>query len=143
MLRTGALASHLQRVLIPTYQARSRALQRAIQEKLVPLGVTIDTGKPYVSGDDAEQVMEQVIGGFFIYIVFPEGVTADEVAEIALKDHNVKFLASRAMMVRGSERNDKTGLLMRGARLCWAWEEEQMLMEGVDRIATVLKNRFQ
>lgn len=138
VLRTGALEAHLQSVLIPTYQARSIALRQATEEYLGPLGVRIHTGRPYRlntgSGD------EEIVGGFFLYILFPEGISADEVAASTLAECNVRFLPAEMMAVRGSKAS--CDLLSRGARLCWAWEEEEQLIEGVRRISQVLKERF-
>lgn len=138
VLRTGKMEEHIREVLVPTYKARCAIIQQAIKNYLGPLGVKIDIGRAYNLPNDTEQVM----GGFFIYITFPEGVAADNIAAVALKDYNVRFLASGAMRVRGSKKSRNEVLLSRGARLCWAWEEEDMLVEGVKRIASVLKERF-
>lgn len=134
------MEQHIREVLVPTYKARCAIVQRAVEEYLGPLGVKIDIGRPYKLpvGNDTEQVM----GGFFIYITFPEGMAADDVAAVALKEYNLRFLASGAMRVRGSKGSSNEALLSRGARLCWAWEEEDMLIEGVKRIANVLKEKF-
>lgn len=132
------MEEHIREVLVPTYKARCTIVQQAIEKYLRPLGVNIDIGRAYNLPNDAKQVM----GGFFIYITFPEGVAADDVATVALKDYNIRILASGAMKVRGSKDSSNEALLSRGARLCWAWEEEDMLIEGVKRIASVLKERF-
>lgn len=134
------MEDHIRQVLVPTYKARCAIVQSATEEYLGPLGVKIDIGRPYnlPAGNNTEQVM----GGFFIYITFPEGIAADDVAAVALKDYNLRFLASGAMRVRGSKGRSNEALLSRGARICWAWEEEDMLIEGVKRIANVLKEKF-
>ncbi|EXJ77602.1 hypothetical protein A1O3_09829 [Capronia epimyces CBS 606.96] len=139
VLRTGALEAHVQNVLIPLYQTRSATIRRAIEEHLGPLGVEIHIGRPYHVKMDAGHD-EEVIGGFFLYILFPQGILADEVAAVALKEQNIRFLAAGMMAVRGSK--SSSDLLKRGARLCWAWEEEDRLVEGVQRIAQVLKEKF-
>ncbi|EXJ94830.1 hypothetical protein A1O1_03228 [Capronia coronata CBS 617.96] len=137
-LRTGALEAHLQNVLIPTYQTRSATLRRVTEEYLGPLGVDIDTGRPFQLEDGRQD--EEVLGGFFLYIMFPPGISADEVAAVALKDYNVRLLSAGMMAVKGSKSSDPR--LSRGARFCWAWEEEEQLIEGVRRVAQVLKERF-
>lgn len=116
-------------------------MRRAIKDALSPLGVRIDTGTPY-SPDRYSQGGYEVIGGFFLYIVFPEGVSADEVARVALEDYNLQFLPAAAMAVRETPKNHSEPLLKRGARLCWAWEEADDIVDGVQRIARVLKDRF-
>ncbi|EEA21315.1 conserved hypothetical protein [Talaromyces marneffei ATCC 18224] len=139
VLRTGNMEDHIRQVLVPTYKARCAIVQQAIEEYLGPLGGNIDIGRPYnlPAGNETEQVM-----GGFINITFPEGIAADDVAAVSLKDYNLRFLASGAMRVRGSSGMSNEALLSRGARLCWAWEEEYMLIEGVKRIASVLKEKF-
>jgi DNA-binding transcriptional MocR family regulator len=149
VLRTGALEAHIQDVLIPLYRTRSARLRQVVEEYLGPLGVQIDTGRPYhitrsgcgdSNGDSGHGKEEEIVGGFFLYIMFPPGVLADEVAAVALKEYKVRFLAAGAMAVRGSKAS--IGQSSRGARLCWAWEEEERQVEGVRRIAQVLKERF-
>lgn len=134
------MEQHIREVLVPAYKARCAIMQRAVEEYLGPLGVKIDIGRPYklLVGNDTAQVM----GGFFIYITFPESIGADDVAAVALKEYNLRFLASGAMRVRGSKGSSNEAPLSRGARLCWAWEEDDMLIEGVKRIANVLKEKF-
>ncbi|KAJ5119947.1 hypothetical protein N7448_010616 [Penicillium atrosanguineum] len=140
VLSTGALEYHIQNILAPTYRDRSVALQNAIEELLVPLGVEIDIGRPfkYSSCQAESKSPEKLSGGFFLYITFPEGVSADIVAAVALKEYNLRFLSAGAMWVRGSMLKYDKKLLERGARLCWAWEEAEVLVEGVGRIRDVL-----
>ncbi|KAJ5182040.1 hypothetical protein N7449_012187 [Penicillium cf. viridicatum] len=143
VLRTGALEHHLATNVIPVYQLRYSAIKSAISNELVPLGVKIDTGAPWVIPGNGNQRAERVIGGFFLCIIFPEGVPADDVAVIASRDYNLRILPASMMAVRGSPKSEnEEGVLTRGARLCWAWEEEEMLVEGVRRIALILKDRF-
>ncbi|KAK6385480.1 Valine--pyruvate aminotransferase [Exophiala oligosperma] len=151
LLRTGALEGHIRNVLIPLYQHRSAILRQAIHEYLEPLGVKIDTGASYkVDGPDRtgeEKEEEEVFGGFFLYILFPEGIRSDQVARIALDEYNLRILSSGMMAVRGSKtsccgREWERERLSRGTRLCWAWHEEEQLVEGVQRIARVLKEKM-
>lgn len=115
------------------------------------MGVKIDTGAPYKvdrpdrTGEEEEE--EEVFGGFFLYILFPEGIRSDEVARIALDEYNLRILSSGMMAVRGSKtscwsREWERERLSRGTRLCWAWHEEGQLVEGVQRIARVLKEKM-
>lgn len=144
VLRTGNMEDHLRKVLVPTYKARCASLNQAIRDHLEPLGVRIDIGRPYILANTTEREnKERVMGGFFIYITLPEGITADNVADVALKEYNLRVLASGAMRVRGSKECTNKTLLTRGIRLCWAWEEPEMLVEGVKRLANVLTEHFQ
>lgn len=127
------MESHIEEVLVPVYKQRAASLRRAVEEHLCPLGVQID---PDVISDEPSDTVTELTGGFFMYLLFPDGVLADEVAAISLERYNVKFLAAGAMSVRGS--NTSTDRLRRGTRLCWAWEEEESQIEGVRRIALAL-----
>lgn len=124
---------HIEEVLVPVYKRRAASLRNAVEEYLCPLGVQID---PNVMSYELGDTVIELMGGFFMYLLFPDGVLADEVAAISLKKYNVKFLAAGAMSVRGS--NTSSDRLRRGARLCWAWEEEENQIEGVKRIALTL-----
>ncbi|KAL4793193.1 pyridoxal phosphate-dependent transferase [Aspergillus venezuelensis] len=92
---------------------------------------------PPTSSSTVNALKQETIGGFFLYIVFPEGIDADDVAKVALEEYNLRFLSAGAMAVRGSPKNHSEALLKRGARLCWAWEEERDIVEGAKRVGRV------
>lgn len=129
------MEDHIRDVVVPVYQQRAASLRKAVETYLCPLGVVVDEG---VSSSGHDGTGNELRGGFFLYLIFPEGVLADNVAAHALERYNVKFLAATSMTVRGS--GTSTDLLRRGARLCWAWEEESLQVEGVKRIASALAN---
>ncbi|KAF4620212.1 hypothetical protein G7Y89_g14608 [Cudoniella acicularis] len=139
LLRTGALQKHIEEILIPTYRSRFHVLMSAIQNHLEPLGVKVTTGAPYtVAGKD--EVLPA--GGFFTYISFPESLpSADVIAKKAMEDYALKIAYGEMFVIRGDksslERSKST--FGRGARLCWAWHEEEEIEDGVRRLGELVK----
>jgi DNA-binding transcriptional MocR family regulator len=76
LLNSGAIQSHIDNVLIPTYRRRYQVLMSAIRTHLEPLGVRITTGAPNVIPEEKDVVVPA--GGFFTYIKFPETLPSAE-----------------------------------------------------------------
>ncbi|KAJ5887947.1 aminotransferase [Penicillium taxi] len=135
LLANGTIQDHIEKVLIPTYKARYYSLMGAIEKYLVPLGVTVGSGTDYDSRGMA--------GGFFTYISFEKcGINTDIIAPIALHAYNLQIAPGHIFAVpddpSSKERTIKS--YGKGARLCWAWHEEEKLVEGILRLATVIKS---
>ncbi|KAI9729376.1 MAG: hypothetical protein M1834_006900 [Cirrosporium novae-zelandiae] len=147
LLSTGDLQSHIASVLIPTYEKRYHVLMAAISKHLIPLGVKIDTGKPYESslptlGTESEgQEYQCFSGGFFIYITFPaELPPANVIAARALDNYALKIPYGTMFLAWGDKTKiENRNLIERSSRLTWAWHEENEIAEGVRRLAEVLK----
>ncbi|KAI9742372.1 MAG: hypothetical protein M1818_003905 [Claussenomyces sp. TS43310] len=140
LLSTGALQSHIDNVLIPTYRQRYLVLMSSITKHLLPLGVRITIGEPYVEATPETGVVPA--GGFFTYIAFPaELPSADVIAKRALNEYNLRFAYGEMFVVKGDDESTLRAKLTwgNGARLCWAWEEEEMIMEGIKRLTELLK----
>jgi len=140
LLSTGALQTHIDTVLIPTYQARYRVLMTAIKTHLEPLSVRVTTGVPYLV-PESDEVLPA--GGFFTYITFPSELpTVDVIARRARNEHELVFAYGQMFAVEGdgaSLARSKEGF-GRGARLCWAWHEEAEIEEGIKRLGGLLRN---
>ncbi|KAL0261853.1 Valine--pyruvate aminotransferase [Diplodia seriata] len=153
MLSTGALQNHIDTVLVPTYRRRYHALMSAIKEYLVPLGVVTDVGKKYeASIASSSQLYEgsgtrypESAGGFFTYLMLPSDLPqAGKLATIARDKHKCKFAFGDMFKIEGdpgsAERARRKGGFEMGIRLCWAWLEEEQLVEGVWRMAETIKD---
>lgn len=155
MLSSGALERHIQRKLIPCYAARYHVMVGAIQEFLEPLGVRITTGKPYTTSpslvngsskhDEAKtsEVEIQTAGGFFLLITLPKGfIPTDALAKTALADHELKFAYGKMFEVKGDVTSSQRSKMGYGdtIRLCWAYHEEALIVEGIKRLRDVLLN---
>lgn len=139
LLSTGAMQKHIDQVLIPTYQSRYQVLMTAIKNDLKPLGVRITTGAPYTIPEDDNTIVPA--GGFFTYISFPSQLpSADVIAKRAKEEYNLTFAYGDMFVVKGDETSNERSKkgFGNGARLCWAWHEEEEIEEGVSRLGQLL-----
>ncbi|OJD37397.1 aminotransferase [Diplodia corticola] len=142
MLSTGALQKHIDTVLVPTYRRRYHALMSAIKDYLMPLGVVIDVGKKY---EEPGLRHPESAGGFFTYLMLPPDLPpAEKLAAVARDKHKCKFAFGDMFKIEGdpgsAERARQKGGFEMGIRLCWAWLEEEQLVEGVRRMAQTIKD---
>ncbi|KAF7539426.1 hypothetical protein G7054_g2152 [Neopestalotiopsis clavispora] len=140
MLSSGAITRHLEDVLIPTYSRRYDAMMSAIRRLLFPFGVRIM--------EDPQDLVniggpEGLAGGFFLYITFPQDGSlppTEEIASFALEEYSLRIAPGKLFTVtdKASDREARSDEYVSGARLCWAWHEEDVLVEGIQRLARVL-----
>ena len=129
LLMSGALRKHIHTVLLPAYSRRYQVLVRAITTHLLPIGFTL-----------AAQPGREVVGGYFVWLALPKSMSADELAErckLGAGDGEGVIIASGSIFeVPGDE---EAARFDDHFRLCFAWEEESRLEEGVRRIAMAAK----
>ena len=95
----------------------------AIEEHLLPLGVTLP------------QRHRDVVGGYFIWLSLPAPLQAEEVAVYARREENLIIAPGPIFAVNGDEEAvDLNG----NVRVCFSWEEEAKLAEGIQRLARVI-----
>ena len=123
LLESGELQDHIHRTLQPAYARRYRTMMATIEEHLIPLGVTL----PQASRD--------VVGGYFIWLSLPAPLQADEVAFAAKRDENLVIAPGPVFAVTGDE---KAVALVRNVRMCFSWEDEDKLAEGIRRLGQVI-----
>ncbi|KAJ5082703.1 hypothetical protein N7532_011746 [Penicillium argentinense] len=130
LLPTGILDNHIRNVLQPAYAERYHLLLSAVQEHLVPLGVTV------------AQASTTVAGGYFIWITLPSPLLAAAVVVRAQKEENLRLAPGTQFQVQGDPEvaNDRFASHI---RLCFAWAEPRHLTEGVRRLARVLKRSLE
>jgi DNA-binding transcriptional MocR family regulator len=128
VLKNGDLQEHINSVLIPSYARRWAKMMSAIEEYLVPLDISVS--KVSLSGKD-------VFGGYFIWFELPEGMSAARVATRAKEDQNLIVAHGNLFEVYGDEDAVK---FHRWIRVCFSWEDEEILEEGIRRLAEVVKN---
>jgi DNA-binding transcriptional MocR family regulator len=146
-LRTKALENHICGNLHESYARRWRRLVSAVEEYLGPLGVIIAGGKgnaidpqslAFSSSQSRETASGPVAGGFFIWLKLPTGLTDAAVSARALRDANVALATETQCRLPVSDsRLTQAG---RYIRLCFAFEPEEKLGEGVLRLKGVLEN---
>ena len=125
LIENGDLQHHIKHTLQPSYARRYRSMISAITTHLLPLGVTLP------------QSNRDVLGGYFIWFSLPEPLRADDVAERAKDDENTIIAQGSLFGVYGDVRQ---GDLEREVRVCFSWEEEARLVEGIERLARVIRS---
>ena len=123
LMESGDLQRHIFQTLQPTYARRYQSMISAIEDHLLPLGVTL----PQTSRD--------VVGGYFIWLSLPAPIQAEEAAMRARQEENLIIAPGPIFAVYGDE---KAVDLARKVRVCFSWEEEAMLAEGIQRLAQVI-----
>lgn len=123
LIESGELQRHIFKTLQPTYARRYQSMITAIEEHLLPLGVQLP------------QTTRDVVGGYFIWLSLPAPMQAEEVAVRAQQEENLIIAPGPIFAVYGDE---KAVDLERKVRVCFSWEEEAMLAEGIQRLAQVI-----
>jgi len=123
LLQNGELQDHIAETLIPSFSRRHKLLSQAIEEHLEPLNVRMYK--------DA-----RISGGYFIWVTLPEAVLADTVVSRAKICENLIIASGSLFEVWGDENAVRSGHCL---RLCFAWETEENLFEGVRRLQRVIE----
>jgi DNA-binding transcriptional MocR family regulator len=127
LLKTGNMEKHIEDVLNPTYQRRCHIMMGSIKRDLMPLGVRAGE----VSADGKE-----IFGGYFIWLELPRDVSAEAVADRAKIEENLIVAPGHIFEVE----NDAGIKFPNSLRLCFSWEKEVDLVEGVARLARVVRD---
>ena len=126
MLVTGTLQEHVYHYLQPAYARRYHKLIAAIDQHLLPLGLTMP------------QAEKDVAGGYFVWLTLPKPLNAENITKRALHDEELTIIAGSRFIVEGDESNPDT-TFERDFRICFAWEDEDVLTDAVVRLANVVK----
>ncbi|KAL8716669.1 MAG: hypothetical protein Q9225_006024 [Loekoesia sp. 1 TL-2023] len=124
LIETGDLEAHICTTLQPAYARRYYHMMEAIERYLLPLGVSLP------------QSYRTVVGGYFLWLAVPRPLLAEEVARRAKEEENLIVGQGSLFAVYGDERTQD---LERQIRVCFSWEEEVRLGEGIERLARVIR----
>ena len=100
-------------------------MMNALHEHVVPLGVTMP------------QADRDVAGGYFIWLTLPGGLNSDLITKKALDEEGLVIASGTAFRVQGDPASE--GLFIHEIRLCFSWAEEDLIEEGIQRLARVIK----
>jgi DNA-binding transcriptional MocR family regulator len=98
----------------------------AIKKDLAPLGIT--TPPPDKSG---------VAGGYYVWLQLPDSIKASDVARAAEQEHHLLVHPGSLFLVEG-DTSDAQRMVLNGIRLCFVWVEEELLAEGIERLAATI-----
>lgn len=126
MMAKGTLDNHIYQGLQPAYARRYHRLLEAVRRNLSPLGLIMP------------QPNKDVSGGYFLWLTLPSDMRAEYLCEKALQEENLVIMPGTQFRVEGDESNPETQFT-NSIRLCFAYEDEELLAEGVSRLAQVIK----
>ncbi|KAH8647924.1 pyridoxal phosphate-dependent transferase [Xylariales sp. PMI_506] len=151
LLRSGALEHHLHSILIPELRRRRAVMLDAIHSYLQPLGFTISPGISYNIAtrklDSGEEATSELAGGYFLYLDYPpclDCASVNRLMETLRNRYQVKLAPGDIFAVQSvvKDSGSVNASFRRGSRLCWAWHEEEALVEGVRRISEAFRELF-
>jgi DNA-binding transcriptional MocR family regulator len=76
-------------------------------------------------------------GGYFLWVGLPKGVSAKHLAKIAQSEENLVVAEGGLFEVPGDNKGDESSF-DNCIRLCFTFEEEYRLAEGIERLGWVL-----
>ncbi|KAI9877797.1 MAG: hypothetical protein M1830_002768 [Pleopsidium flavum] len=126
LLEKGEVQKHISDVLLPAHARRHNKMMKAIETYLFPLGVTMEPAQPG----------RTVVGGYFLWFSLPEGLTGHQLTLRAKEEENVVLANGDLFEVWGDE---SAASFRREIRVCFTWEDEELLDEGIRRVADVIK----
>ncbi|KAK5945680.1 Valine--pyruvate aminotransferase [Knufia obscura] len=126
MIITGDLDEHITGKLLPAYAKRYRRMMQAVQTRLFPLGVTVP------------QPDKEVAGGYFIWLTLPKELDGEEIRRRAQEEEELTICSGAQSRVQGDEA-DEAKQFNHNLRLCFAYADFDVLDEGVERLARVVK----
>lgn len=128
MMRSGDLARQIDGACRPALQRRHALLLREVHTRLDKFGIEVLDGN--VSADG-----QVTYGGYFVWIAFPKGPLAHDITQRAMEQENLVVPPGSAFEVKGDE---AATTFDNSIRLCYSWEEEEDLVEGVARLGRVV-----
>ncbi|TDZ54890.1 Uncharacterized protein CTRI78_v005906 [Colletotrichum trifolii] len=130
LLASGQLQRHLDEETRPALARRHRRMMEAIAEHIQkPLGAQVVVRQSSLEG-------AAIYGGYFVWFSLPEGMSSREAAVRAKEEEDLVIGHGAQFEVHGDEQSARFG---RGIRLCFSWEPEDDVVEGVERLGRVLK----
>ncbi|EFR04094.1 aminotransferase [Nannizzia gypsea CBS 118893] len=146
LLSSGFIQSYIPEVLCPTYSKRYHILRAAIEKYLHPLGMTFTKPlSPSPSGSNGEMIPSGVSGGYFFWLRLPPGIEAKRVTKIAAEELNLQVADGEGSKVTGAgaepdyDYANTDEPLDSFVRICLAYVDEDLLEEGIQRLAQAVE----
>jgi DNA-binding transcriptional MocR family regulator len=148
LLVAGDLQRHLELVVRPALRRRHALIVAEARRVLGGLGVEVwaANGRSGAGGgmerergrENGDEEEPGVFGGYFIWLTLPERLYADAaaVAERAREEENLIIAPGSMFEVKGDE---EAARFPRNIRLCYSWEDEADIIEGVARLGRVVE----
>lgn len=124
MVRNGDLARQIDVTCRPALQRRHALLMREVHKHLDRFGIEVSDGNIGTDG-------QVTYGGYFVWITFPKGPGAQDIAARALEQENLIVPPGSMFEVKGDE---AASSFDNSIRLCFSWEDEADIVAGVARL---------
>ncbi|KAE8143589.1 PLP-dependent transferase [Aspergillus pseudotamarii] len=126
VVENGQLQRFLDETVRPTLQRRHGLMMDAVQRHLSPLGV-----KTRVSSLNGQEIY----GGYFVWLDMGSEFSTRFIADVLKAEENIVIGHGQMFAVYGDE---KSASFDSSARLCFAWEAEQDIVDGIRRMGQLL-----
>ncbi|KAL0944606.1 aminotransferase [Colletotrichum truncatum] len=131
MLKSGVIQKHIDENTRPALAKRHKVMMNAVDEYILrPFGGGIKMKQSSLEGAG-------IYGGYFVWFSLPEGMSSREAAARAKDTEELIIGHGGQFEVHGDEDSVRLG---REIRLCFSWEPEDDIVEGIQRLARVLKS---
>lgn len=142
MVAAGELGRHIDGVCRPSLRGRHARLMGAVHRRLDRFGIEVldanvvdTTTTTTTTGEEGQE--GGTYGGYFVWITFPQGPAGKDITKRAMEEENLIVPSGEMFEVKSDE---KSAQFPNSIRLCFSWEEEEDLVEGVDRLARVVES---
>lgn len=132
-LRTGELQKHIARTVCPSLQRRYKLAMTAIHQYITPLGYR---------ARETSLTGARIYGGYFIWLS-PKAelsLSSQLVADVAMEEENLAIGYGCMFEVHG---DDGSAPFKGDIRICFAWEAEDAIIEGIQRLGSLLKRMLE
>lgn len=136
MVRSGALAQHIDGLCRPSLRRRHALLLAAVHRELDRFGIEVLDAN-VASGATTAGNHGAVYGGYFVWITFPRGPAGQAIAKRAMDRENLIVPPGEMFEVKSDETSAQ---FPNSIRLCFSWEEEEDLVEGVARLGRAVES---
>lgn len=127
LLKSDDVDTHVSIKVRPALQRRHALILRTIESELSHYSISVRSEGEIGGG---------VAGGYFVWLTLPDGMSGREVSERAKEEENLVVAEGEMFEVRGDERSPR---FPGNLRLCFSWEDEGDIAEGVRRLGRVVK----
>ncbi|KAE8161317.1 pyridoxal phosphate-dependent transferase [Aspergillus tamarii] len=126
VVENGQLQKFVDETVRPTLQRRHKLMVDAIQRHLSPMGVKARIGS--LNG-------QRIYGGYFVWLDMGSEFSTKFIADVLKAEENIIIGHGQMFAVYGDE---KSASFDSSVRLCFAWEAEQDIVDGIRRMGQLL-----
>lgn len=128
LLQSNILQQHIATILVPQGRRRYLTIVSAIKQHLSPLGAVFSPDPAFTA----------IAGGYCIWLKLPASLKAAQVCQKAAETQNLTLGCGDVFKVPGNRASSQMDIHQR-LRFCFMWEDEERLVEGIERLGHVIR----